>query len=510
MTSASDAQWKKIGRYDHHGIALPLFSLRNPQSSGIGEFLDLIPMIEWCHEIGFNVIQLLPMNDSGSDSSPYSALSAMALHPIYLTLAALPFLDLVPDYEEKLAALTGSNSDERFNYPLVRKNKEAFLRDYFKCAFSHIQALPDFQAFIQNESWLNDYARFKSLKDRNLQKPWWEWDNSLQATDDELNFYKMEQYLAFSQWEKVKKAAETLGIFLKGDIPILINRDSASTWTHRDLFNFNFSAGAPPDMYSADGQCWGFPIYDWKINEETDYSWWKERLRVAEKLYHLYRLDHVVGFFRIWAVPLGKKAKEGFFIPQDTKEWMPLGEKILRMLLSSSSMLPIGEDLGDVPPEARLKLRELGIPGTKVYRWERRWNTDRSYIPVEDYIPESMTCVSTHDSETLSGWWDKNGEEVLSFCQFKGWEYSQGFSFERRFEILHDSHRSGSLFHINLLHEYLNLFPELSRENPDDERINIPGLVLDRNWTYRFKPTIEEITSHKKLGHVMKSLASLP
>lgn len=510
MGSASAAQWEKIGRRDHHGIALPLFSLRNPQSSGIGEFLDLIPMIKWCHEVGFDVIQLLPMNDSGSDSSPYSALSAMALHPIYISLSSLPFLELVPNYEAKLDALKVSNSEERFHYPVMREKKEAFLREYFKYAFSTIQSLQDYKAFIYNERWLQEYARYKSLKDINNQKPWWEWDEAIQATDDQLNFYKMTQYLAFSQWKQVKEIAEMQGIFLKGDIPILINRDSASTWSHRDLFDLNLAAGAPPDMYSEDGQYWGFPIYDWKKNEEAGYSWWKERLGTAEKLYHLYRLDHIVGFFRIWAIPLNKKAKEGFFIPQNNNEWIPLGEKLLRMLLGSSSMLPIGEDLGAVPPEVRLKLRELGIPGTKVYRWERRWNTDRTYIPVEDYIPESMTCISTHDSETLSGWWEKNGEEVLSFCQFKGWEYEDGLTFEKRFEILHDSHRSGSLFHINLLQEYLNLFPELSRENPEDERINIPGYVLDRNWTYRFKPTIDEITSHKKLKSIMKSLASLP
>ena len=510
MSLASAKEWQKIGRRDHHGIALPLFSLRNPQSSGVGEFLDLLPIINWCAEVGFDLIQLLPLNDSGTESSPYSALSAMALHPLYLSLWALPFLDCLPQAEELLSQLQQCNSSRRFDYQKVYHAKLHFLRNYFEYAFEQIQTLLPYQEFVQSQKWLHNYARFSYLKKKNGLQPWWEWKITEVHDENELNFYKMTQYLAFSQWAKVKEEAERKHIFLKGDIPILINRNSACVYEHQELFNLELSAGAPPDMYSQEGQSWGFPIYDWKKQEETNFNWWKERLHVAEKLYHLYRLDHVVGFFRIWVVPKGKTAKEGYYLPVDEKEWLSQGDKIMRMLLSSSSMLPIGEDLGNVPPEVRLKLRELDVPGTKVYRWERRWNTDRSYIPVEEYIPESMTTVSTHDSSTLSGWWQDDGEEVISFCQFKGWEYVPEFSFEKRFEILHDSHRSGSLFHINLLQEYLNLFPELSWADPDAERINIPGVVLERNWTYRFRPTIEEIISHKKLKSIMKAFAALP
>jgi 4-alpha-glucanotransferase len=216
-----------------------------------------------------------------------------------------------------------------------------------------------------------------------------------------------------------------------------------------------------------------------------------------------------VGFFKIWAIPYGRPSKEGFFLPQDQNLWIPQGKKILEMMLASTSMLPIGEDLGAVPPEVRKALLELGICGTKVIRWERRWQEDRSFIPVDEYIPESLTTVSTHDSTTLREWWLEDGEEVSAYCQFKGWEYKAPLSFKKQLAILEDAHKSTSYFHINLLQEYLTLIPKLSWPDPKDERINIPGVVMDRNWTYRFKPTIDEITSNEKLAEIMRHLSSL-
>lgn len=494
----------------HHGIALPLFSLRNPLSCGIGEFLDLIPVIKWCQSVGFDTIQLLPLNDSGGDASPYSALSAIALHPIFLSLHALPFVEMTPDCEEMLRVMRICNASKRFNYFNVLKNKEIFLRRYYEAAFDKIDALPEYHKFIEENRWIEDFASYKYMKSLNQEKPWWEWTTDEIRNERELNFHKMCQFLAFSQMGQVKLCAEEHKVRLKGDIPILINRDSSDVWANQSLFLLEYDAGAPPDMYSATGQRWGFPIYNWKRHEETNYAWWKERLRVAEKLYHLYRIDHVVGFFRIWSIPVHGTVKDGFFLPRDEREWLPQGEKIMRMLMASSKMLPIGEDLGVVPPEVRALLRKLGIPGTKVYRWERRWNEDRSYIPVQEYIVESMTTVSTHDSTTLSEWWESGGEEVDAFCKFKGWKYSPKLSYERHLEILKDAHSSKSIYHINLLQEYLQLIPELSFEEAKDDRINIPGVVLDTNWTYRFKPTIDEITSNPKLASLLRSLGRMP
>lgn len=506
----TSAAWQKIGMRPHHGICLPLFSIRNPTSSGIGEFLDLLPLIDWCQKIGFDVIQLLPLNDSGGDSSPYSAHSAMALHPIYLSLAKLPFVEA---FAEELLPLRKCNSSKRVRYDQVLKAKEAFLERYATVALPKIRETSPYQEFLKNNSWLAPYALYKTLKRKNDECAWWDWPKEEQTYDErllstyerEVEYHQFIQFLCFEQLAAVKKAAEEAKVFLKGDIPILINRDSADVWQRRELFSLKFAAGAPPDMYSEEGQYWGFPLYNWDVLEKDGYQWWKERLNVAANFYHIYRLDHIVGFFKIWAIPDGKKAKEGFFIPEDPNLWIPQGEKILRALCQNP-MLPIGEDLGAVPPSVRDCMKRLGIAGTKVMRWERRWDTDKSFILPSDYPPLSMTTLSTHDSEPLGQWWQEFPDEAEKFALAMRILCPQPLDSQTRIDTLRLSHQSQSLFHINLLQEYLDVFEELSWENPEDDRINIPGKVLDRNWTYRFYPTLETICEHQGLRTLMQEL----
>lgn len=516
----TSSQWKTIGQRHHHGIALSLSSLRDPTNAGIGEFLNLIPLIEWSRSVGFDVIQLLPLNDSGKDPSPYSAHSATALHPIYLSLSELPVLELFPELVDELEKIRYCNASQNVKYHQVLQNKEQFLKKYLSKSASFIRSWPGFTAFMKANPWLEGYALYKTLKTVYEEKPWWEWPSSIRDPTPELltslkGQYHQEiqhhlytQFLCFDQWEKVRKVADTEGLFLKGDIPILINRDSADVWLHRELFLLDYSAGAPPDMYSEEGQNWGFPLYNWNELEKTGYEWWKTRLQVAEKLYHIYRIDHIVGFFKIWAIPHGKSAKEGFFLPQDESLWIPQGEKILRMMIDSCHMLPIGEDLGAVPPLVRATLQQLGICGTKVLRWERRWNEDQSFIDPREFSLLSMSCLSTHDSETLAEWWNTFQNESQRLADSKGWPFITPLRDSDRKLLLEECHTSGSLFHINLLQEYLGVFEELRWEDPEDERINIPGLVLDRNWTYRFRPTLEEIITHKPLAELMRSLST--
>ncbi len=496
---ASFRQWQKIGMKSHKGIALPLFSIRNPKSHGIGEYLDLVPLISWCKDIGFSVIQLLPLNDSGHDPSPYSAHSAMALHPIYLSLSALPFVD-------ELETITTSNTSKRVEYHKVLDAKEAFLKRYINRNRKRLKELDGYKEFAE-EAWLDGYARYKVLKSLNNEKAWWDWKNIPNSLDpDEIEHHKLVQFLCMQQLSEVKKEAERHGIFMKGDIPILINRDSADVWQYPELFDLSLQAGAPPDFYSQEGQNWGFPLYRWDMLEHTDYSFWKKRLEIAQKFYHIYRLDHIVGFFRIWAIPEGKPAKEGFFFPQDENLWIPQGEKILRMMLDSCEMLPIGEDLGNVPPSVRDTMTRLGICGTKVMRWEKHYNTDNSFIKIDEYPTMSMTTLSTHDSEPLEIWWEAFGADAKAFSEILNITYTPLLHPETRQNVLQKSHQTASLFHINLLQEYLDVFSELTWENPDDDRINIPGKVLDRNWTYRFRPTLQEITSHKALRDFLISI----
>lgn len=516
--SPAAEQWKIIGDKTHHGINLPLFALRSQASCGIGEFYDLIPLIKWCKDIDFDVIQLLPLNDNGNDASPYSALSAYALNPLHLSLTKLPGLESSQLLQNLIHELQSLNNTQRISYKSVQAGKEKFFKEYFRLFFDSLSKTENYDIFLEQNSWLYSYALFKTLK---IQRNWESWERWKDIDDLSVNFEKLlnqhqediafhifTQYLCFQQLEDVRNQAKQSGVLIKGDIPILINRESADVWAFPQLFQLEYSAGAPPDMYSKDGQKWGFPIYNWKSMEQYQYFWWIQRLKVAERLYDLYRLDHIVGFFRIWAIPPALSSKQGKFIPEDKSQWIPQGEKIMRMMLGNSSMLPIGEDLGEVPPEVRKCMRSLGICGTKVMRWERNWETDKSFIDIRDYPIESMTTVSTHDSETLVLWWRDHPEEAKAYANTKGWTYQSHITQEQLFSILYDSHHSASLFHINLLQEYFSLIPDMTWPNPADERINIPGIVSEKNWTYRFRPTVEEIVTNATLKTAMKRILS--
>lgn len=522
LLSATGTHWRQVGVRNHHGIDLPLFSLHSHQSAGIGEYPDLLPLLSWCKEIGFDVIQLLPLNDLGKGTSPYSAISAFALNPLFLGLAQLPYLDQLSQLLEKLAVLQQLCQTQCIDYVRVQTEKELFLKEYYAHCSEKLLAEEGYHQFLNaNRDWLDSYALFKVLKEQHNWSNWEEWEPKYRDPTPEgfqqllvehaaaLKFHSLIQYLCWQQMAHVHNKAKELGIFIKGDIPILISRDSDDVWSHRHLFMMEYSAGSQPDMYSAVGQNWGFPIYNWSAHEQEKYHWWERRLQVASAFYDIYRLDHLVGFYRIWSIPVGQPSSQGHYIPEDPNVWVSSGEKIMRVMLEKSSLFPIGEDLGVVPPEVRVNLKDLGICGTKVIRWERFWHDPgQPFIPFSSYLNASMTTVSTHDSETLQLWWKNNPVEAQEFARFKNWVYTDVLKSEQQREILVDSHRTSSLFHINLLQEYLVLIPSFAWPNPEDERINISGTISDRNWTYRFRPSVEEIVTSAELTHLMKEMRS--
>ncbi len=502
--------WRRIGVHHHHGICLPLWALHSSRSGGIGEYLDLIPLIEWLPSTGFDTIQLLPITDSGDDPSPYMGVSAHALHPIYLSLHALPGIGSIPGIHEKLDALTHLCKTERLQYHHVLKQKRELIDLYLDHFLPDIEATAGYQQFIrENSSWLTPYSIFKTLKEAHDGKAWWDWKTH--APDSEffchadthlaiqVMRWRAIQYLCFQQMRAVKSAADKHGVLLVGDVPILINKDSADVWWQPDLFCTHSSVGAPPDMYNAEGQHWGFPRYSWSHHRKTHFAWWKERLHLQESLFHMFRLDHLVGFFRFWMIPTGKKAYHGYFIPETPAEWKRLGEEVLTTLIGSTTMLPLGEDLGDVPDLVRESMRVMGIPGLKVLRWERRWKTDRSFIAPSTFSPESVSTLSTHDSSTLAGWYEEAPEEAKEAAHAYNIPWSQKLTPPLAYEWLKVCHSSGSLFHINLFNEYLSLFPELSWNDPALERINIPGTCSADNWTYQYRKPLETLLSHPGL-----------
>lgn len=434
-----------------------------------------------------DVIQLLPLNDSGDDPSPYSNLSAFALNPIYIGLSALPHMEEIAS--ERLLELRRRCRSQRVDYREVRSEKLALLRLYFEQFGGEETREEGYRRFVEENSWLDGYARY------------------LEPGAHRALFHSWVQYLCHTQLLAAAQEARAHSVLLMGDLPILISRASADVWEHPDLFDTRFSAGAPPDQYSEMGQNWGFPIYRWESHFDTDFAWWRQRLAAASRYYQIFRLDHIVGFFRIWAIPPGKGGRDGLFRPSNFEEQMRQGEAILNRLIVSTPMLPIGEDLGVIPDEVRDLMERLGICGTKVMRWERRWKVEgHPFIPGDKYPEISLTTVSTHDSEPLQLWWKENRREAEIYARERGWSYHPHLSCDQLYSILSESHSTHSLFHVNFLQEYLALFPELIWGGPEDERINVPGTSSPSNWSYRLHPSLEELSAHEGLKQAIWKL----
>ena len=507
--------WKKIGIYHHHGFCIPLFSLRSKKSCGIGEFLDILPIIDWCQELGMDIIQLLPLNETGPAFSPYNALSSCALEPMLLSLHALPHLEKKIELKKKLHLFSSLNSKKYIDYLYVKKKKLSWLYEYYLSFFDFFRKDEHFLTFCRQNHWLENYALFHSIKDDLQEDQWQKWPKDLQDLSEKnfsfllkkhekkINFYFLLQYLSFYQMESVKEYAQKKKVFLKGDIPILISPSSCDVWSDRKIFDMSHIAGCPPDDYEPKGQKWGFPLFNWDLLKKRGFDWWKRRLNVASSCYHIYRIDHVVGFFRIWAILPSDLPIHGKFLPKDPKKWSIQGKENLEMMINNSSLLPIAEDLGLIPHCVYSTLNELGICGTKVMRWQKN---NSNFIALKDYEPLSMTCVSNHDLEPMRLLWQACPEEAKKLAQEKNWRYQVPLSEEKLKEILYDSHHTSSLFHINLLQEYLSLFPSLRWDNPKDDRINRPGTIDKRNWTYRFRPYVEKIISHNGLKQAIKDI----
>ena len=294
------------------GVAIPVGALRSEKSIGVGEFPDLAEFGALCAKMGIGLVQLLPVNDTGYQSSPYSALTAFGLHPLYLRLWDLPE---AAGHEADIEAIKKKfNSSPRFSHEALLRAKMDFLRKIFDKNREKIIASAALNAWVEANPWVKPYAVFRRLKEANGEKTWMEWSGQQKygASEIETLWNDPSQKGEHFYWAWIQQALDTQfsaasaslsgrGIVLEGDLPILMNEDSCDVWAHPDIFNLNLSAGAPPDMYSPDGQNWGFPIYNWQAQAKDGYTWWKARLKTAAKYYQAYRIDHVLGFFRIWA-----------------------------------------------------------------------------------------------------------------------------------------------------------------------------------------------------------------
>ena len=299
------------------GTAIPLSALKTDESCGCGEFLDLIPFAEFCKKCGLKLIQLLPVNDTGTESSPYSALSAFALNPLYVRLQALPEASGFAKDIKKIAKAHVAN--KRFDYKKLRHDKIDLLVKIFAANKEQILQDKKLASWIKANPWIINYAVFMEKKRENLEASCKTWKNFRNPSLAEIKtewanpskkmnhyFFAWVQMRLDEQFSAASKKVKSLGLLLKGDIPIMMNEDSADVWAYPECFIDNLRAGSPPDDYNPVGQNWGFPIYDWEYQKKDGFSWWKARLATAEKYYQAYRIDHVLGFFRIWAVPKGE------------------------------------------------------------------------------------------------------------------------------------------------------------------------------------------------------------
>lgn len=298
------------------GVAIPVFSIRTAQTEGIGDFLSLGEFASWACLAGQRVVQTLPVNDTTiththADSYPYKSISIFALHPLYIRLSELGVVS---------SELQRLNTLLTVDYDAVDAEKWRLLRQAYREQGQEViqsEVFEDF--FVRNHEWLIPYAVFSYLRDRFQTAEFSRWEAPYNIYDerltekvrsehgDEIKFYYFIQFHADRQLRMARDAARGAGVVLKGDIPIGVSRDSVEAWSEPHLFNMNGQAGAPPDDFSADGQNWGFPTYNWDEMAKDGYAWWKARFGKMSDYFDMYRIDHILGFFRIWEIPISEK-----------------------------------------------------------------------------------------------------------------------------------------------------------------------------------------------------------
>ncbi len=305
------------------GMVIPVFSLKSEKSAGVGDFGDLKRMVDWAVSCGWHILQLLPVNDTTitqtwEDSYPYNALSVYALHPQYINLEAAGEIHSFRKRREFEKERKRLNALPQIDYEAVNKLKHAYLRALFAQNGKRVLASPAFKSFYEdNKRWLRPYAVFSYLRDEYGTADYATWSrfSAYKAADihrlcqpsyedyDRIAYYFFLQYLLDKQLKEASEYARQKGVVLKGDIPIGVARHSVDTWTEPYYFNMQSQTGAPPDAFSANGQNWGFPTYNWTSMLAGKCKWWTQRFQHLSRYFEAYRIDHILGFFRIWDIP---------------------------------------------------------------------------------------------------------------------------------------------------------------------------------------------------------------
>ena len=505
----ADVARKRFTEGRHAGVIAPLFSVPSASSWGIGEIADLPRLAAWLASAGLDFVQLLPINEmEEGQSSPYSALTAMAIDPIFIAVEAMSdFTDaggaaVLP--AEARAALDEARRAPRVGYATVRKAKNAALRmAYDRFVTRELRAggarADHFAAYVERESWwLQNYALFRALHEESGGSYWREWSAPLRDRDADalaaartrlastVLYYQYLQWTAETQWQRAREACGRVGVF--GDFPFMVNGHSADVWARQREFHLDASVGVPPAPGSAEGQDWGLPAYRWEVVAPQGYEWLAERTRRSAALFDAFRVDHLVGFYRTF---IRERDGRSFVSPQDERSQIAQGETLMSLFRAHGSCI-IAEDLGVVPDFVRESQARLAVPGLKVLRWERHWHTDgQPFRDPRAYPACSVAISGTHDTESMAEWWgaadigERRAATAIPGIRDHGVMPDEPFSERVRDALLSILFRAGSDFVLVALPDVFGW----------SDRINTPSAAGDANWTWRLPWAVEQLMS---------------
>lgn len=384
--------------------------------------------IDFLQKSGQTYWQLLPVCPTSYGDSPYQSYSTFAGNPYFIDLDELEQDGLLDksDYDK----IDWEGRADRVNYGAMYEKRYPVLR---KAATRFCAAMPDdFQSFCEeNEAWLSDFSLFMALKDAHGGAPWSEWalplrnrdpealDQAAKENQEDILFWKILQYLFFRQWKKLKNHAKERGVSIIGDLPIYVSLDSVDVWAHPELFQLDENkvpkevAGCPPDGFSADGQVWGNPLFDWNYMEHNEFSWWVQRIDYLCKVYDILRIDHFRGFDTYYAIPYGQTTAQGGSWRQGPG--MKLFHAVERQI---GKMAIIAEDLGYLTDSVKQLLKDSGFPGMKVleFGFDSRDASGSEYL-LHNYIPHCVAYTGTHDNDTILGWFEEADPADVAYAK---------------------------------------------------------------------------------------------
>ena len=460
------------------GVAVPLGALWTKESPAIGEFPSLKKFASFCKSAGLKIIQLLPVNDTGTQSSPYSGLSAFALHPIYVCIKDLPEFSALYKADKNFKTeydlfLQFHPYKSRYDYQGILDKKIALLMRLYQTTDTAAASKPDaaLASWIKKNEWIKAYAVYKNLKWKYMQASWKAWKKEDQvpgieeierrwkdtALKKDQLFYAWLQMRAAEQFADAAAAVKKAGIILKGDMPIMMNEDSCDAWAHPEFFDHSLRAGSPADGPNPCGQNWGFPTYNWKNLKAADYSWWIDRLKSAEKYYQAYRLDHILGFFRIWAIPerestaLLGRSEPGSPISRD--ELLEAGFNEGRIHWLSEPHVPTGDiDYFTWNHEASTKILETlaeKLPGEELWTFKSSVKGDKD-IYEADFKGLCQAEAEQKIKEALAKKWrDRTLREIKKDKFVALWTYQNTYPWstlnddeKKKLQALVDAHRA--------------------------------------------------------------------